>query len=133
MNRYELLQRMQALPFALEDYWLVAGGAMVLHGIRSVTNDIDLGCTRSLADQLEAAGCPTVRMSDGTRKLCYAPDIEIFEEWLYDRVVIVDGIPTISLPGLIQMKQELGREKDLRDIRLIEKYLSVHETQEEVK
>ena len=124
---------MQVLPFAPEDYWLVAGGAMVLHGIRSTTNDIDLGCTRSLADQLEAAGCSTVRMSDGTRKLCYAPDIEIFEEWLYDRIVTVDGLPVISLPGLLEMKRIIGREKDQQDIRLIEKYLSVHETQEEVK
>ena len=121
------------MPFDPEYYWMVAGGAMVLHGIRSSTNDIDLGCTRSLADQLEADGCPTIRMSDGTRKICYAPDIEIFEEWLCDRVVIVDGIPSISLPGLVQMKQQLGREKDLRDIRLIEEYLSAHETQQEVK
>lgn len=42
-----------------------------------------------------------------------------FENWLYDTVQFIDGIPVISLKSLIEMKQRLGREKDRRDIRLI--------------
>ena len=133
MDRHELMQRVQQLPFSPSDYWLVAGGAMVLHNLRPTTNDVDLGCTPSLADQLEAQGCPTTRMPDGTRKICYAPDVEIFEAWLYDRVVTVNDLPVISLPGLLQMKKAIGREKDRQDIQLIEAYLSAHETQQEVQ
>ena len=33
-------------------------------------------------------------------------------------------IPVISLKGLLEMKKSLGREKDLEDIKLIEKKMS---------
>ena len=36
-------------------YWLTAGGAMVLYGLREATRDIDIGCEPSLAAELEAA------------------------------------------------------------------------------
>ena len=52
-DQYSLLQLLQSLPFSKEEYWVVAGGAMVLHGFRPQTRDVDLGCTALLADQLE--------------------------------------------------------------------------------
>ena len=47
-----------------------------------------------------------------------------FENWLFDTVDHVDGIPVISVQGLIEMKKDLGREKDLRDIALINDFLA---------
>lgn len=55
-DKYSLVQRLQELPFSKEEYWVVAGGAMVLHGFRLQTQDIDLGCSTSLADRLEQQG-----------------------------------------------------------------------------
>lgn len=124
MNRTELLKRLNKLEIAKEDYWLITGGAMVLYGLREETGDIDLGCTRSLADELEAKGYPVTRTPDGNRKILLADDIEIFEEWLYDRIEVCEGIPVISLNGLIEMKKALGREKDFCDIHLIQNYLA---------
>ena len=46
------------------------------------------------------------------------------ENWLYDRVETVEDIPVISLKGLKEMKLSLGREKDLRDVALIDAYLA---------
>ena len=43
----------------------------------------------------------------------------MFENWIYDRIVSVDGLPVLSLEGLLEMKRSLGREKDRRDIRLL--------------
>ena len=120
MNRNELLKRLEALPYDRDEYWLAAGGAMVFYGFREETGDIDLGCTKKLADRLEASGCPVKRLADGTRKLSPAPDVEIFENWIEGDPVVVDGVPVVSVDGLIAMKRALGREKDLRDIRLIE-------------
>ena len=133
MNRKELIRRVDELSFLRDGCWLLAGGAMVLYGLRESTADIDLGCTKLLADQLEQAGFPTECMPDDTRRISYAPDIEIFEDWLYDGVTEVEGIPVITLTGLIEMKKALGREKDWRDICLIEAYLAADETQQEVK
>ena len=123
MNRFELLNLLESLKFDSNEYWLIAGAAMVFYGFRKETRDLDLGCTSKLADDLEAKGYPTEIMPDGTRKICPAPDVEIFENWLYDRVEIIDSIPVISVKGLIAMKKSIGREKDIKDIQLIESCL----------
>jgi len=124
MNRAEMLERLKSLDFDKADYWLVAGSAMVLYGLRGQTGDIDMGCTPRLSGKLQAQGCPVSHMPDGTKHIVLAEDVELFENWLYDRVDTVDGIPVISLQGLIEMKKRIGREKDLRDIALIEEYLN---------
>lgn len=118
-DKNALLQRLRELPFPEKEYWVIAGGAMVLHGFRPQTHDIDLGCSTLLADQLEQQGYPVSRCEDGTRKILYFQDVEIFENWIEGTVEIIDGAPVVCVEGLIQMKRKLGREKDLADIALI--------------
>ena len=120
MVKEDIIKRLMDLNFPITDYWLITGGAMVLYGLRDATNDIDLGCSKSLADMLEKNGFTTTRLSDGTRKITIADDIEIFEDWIFDKAEIREGISVISLKGLLEMKKSLGREKDLKDIELIE-------------
>lgn len=82
-----------------------------------------LAVPQSWADYLQEKGFPVEQLPDGTRKIVVAEDVEIFENWLEDRVERFEGIPVISIQGLIWMKRALGREKDFRDIQLIlEKY-----------
>ena len=123
MNKQEIIQKIQALDFPGEDYWVVTGSAMVLYGIRNETHDIDLGCSKKLADRLEAEGYLAKRYPDGTRKFEIPGDIELFENWLFDRVDTIDGIPVISIQGLIMMKKSLGRAKDMSDLALIREFL----------
>ena len=120
-DKAALIRRLRALALPGTEYWVVAGGAMVLHGFRPQTRDIDLGCSTCLADKLQQQGYPTFRCDDGSRKIVYAEDVELFENWIEGTVVIIDGVPAISADGLIQMKKKLGREKDLSDVALIEK------------
>lgn len=117
---YSLIQRLQEISFPEKEYWVVAGGAMVLHGFRPQTPDIDLGCNTLLADKLEQQGYFVSHCEDGTRKILYSEDVEIFENWIEGTVEMINGIPVVSVDGLIQMKKKLGREKDLADIALIE-------------
>ncbi len=123
MTKLDIIERLKLLNYARSEYWVVAGSAMVLHGLKDTANDIDLGCTKCLADALESGGCRTLVLDDGTRKISVAEDVEIFEGWLFDNVVIIEGIPVISLNGLLEMKKRLGREKDIEDIKLIEEAL----------
>lgn len=115
-----LLKRLRELPFPETEYWAVAGAAMVLHGFRPQTRDIDLGCSTLLADQLEGQGCAVSRCADGTRRIAYAQDVELFERWLEGSVGRAQGVPVVSVEGLVQMKRKLGRDKDLADVALIE-------------
>ncbi len=119
-DKRSLIRRLKELPFPEREYWVVAGGAMVLHGSRAQTRDIDLGCSTLLADELERQGHPVSHCDDGTRRILYSEDIEIFENWLEGGVEIADGVPVVCVDGLIQMKKKLGREKDLADIALME-------------
>ena len=120
-DKASLMQRLQGLELPQSEYWVVAGGAMVMHGFREQTRDMDLGCSTRLADRLQEQGYPVLFCGDGSRKISYGEDIEIFENWIEGTVEIVDGIPVVSVDGLIQMKRKLGREKDLADIAMIEK------------
>ena len=123
MNRTDIMQQLHILNWPAEAYWVVAGGAMVLYGLRQETQDLDLGCTTAWADTLEAAGVPFRPMDDGRgRWFKLMEEIEVFENWLVDRVELVEGVPVVSLRGLRQMKAALGREKDLRDIELIDAF-----------
>lgn len=120
-DKHSLRQRLSELPFSKTEYWVVAGGAMVLHGFRPQTQDIDLGCSTSLADQLEQQGYAVSHCEDGTRKIIYSEDIEIYENWIEGTAEIINSVPVVCVDGLIQMKKKLGREKDLADIALLEK------------
>ena len=124
VNKAEIIEKLNAFPYAREDYWIITGGAMVLYGIREQTHDIDLGCNTRMADALERDGFFDKYTESGRRHFRYGEDIEISENWLYDSVTTVEGFPVITIRGLIDMKRELGREKDMRDIRLINEYMS---------
>lgn len=121
-DKQSLIQRLKELSFPEKEYWVVGGGAMVLHGFRPQTHDIDLGCSTFLADKLEQQGYSVSRCDDGTRKIAYAEDVEIFENWLEGTVEITSGVPVVCIDGLIRMKKRLGREKDIRDIQRIESW-----------
>ena len=120
-DKASLLQRLQELALPPSEYWVVAGGAMVMHGFREQTRDIDLGCSTRLADELERRGVAVSRGADGLRKIAYADDVEIFENWIEGAVEIVCGVPVVNVDGLIRMKKSVGREKGFADIALIEK------------
>ena len=120
-DKYSLLERLKELALPEKEYWVVAGGAMVLHGFQSQTHDIDLGCSSFLAEKLEKQGYPVSLCEDGTRRIILSEDVEIFENWIEDTVEMICGVPVVSVNGLIDMKKKLGREKDLADIELIEK------------
>lgn len=126
MNKQDIIRLLNDFPYDHKEYWVITGAAMVLHGFKDQTRDIDLGCSRKLADRLEADGYFHATTEDGLRWFKVGKDIEIFEDWLYDGVTRAESIPVITPKGLIQMKQSLGRKKDLADIRLIKKHCQIY-------
>ena len=86
-DKKSLLQKLEQMNLDRTQYWLITGGAMVLYGAKEQTADIDLGCTSQLADQLQREGHLVERMPDGTRRIVYDEQVEIFENWLEHQVV----------------------------------------------
>lgn len=124
LSKNGVISLLEEANFPAESYWVVAGAAMVLHGVKELTRDVDLGCTKKLADRLEKEGCPVELASDGTRKIRYSDQIEIFEDWKEGEIMTIDSFPVVSLEGVILMKEKLGREKDLDDIRQIREHMA---------
>jgi len=123
MKKADIIQKLNAFPYEKSQYRVITGGAMVMHGIRENTHDIDLGCTAEMADRLESGGFLCGVSADGNRRFAYGGDIEIFENWLCGTSVFIEGIPVISVKGLLGMKKSLGREKDKKDVLLITEHL----------
>ena len=116
MDRHEILNRLMAFPYDRDEYWVITGSAMVMYGIKEYAGDIDLGCSVKMADLLESDGYLYGRTKDGNRWFKVGESIEIFESWLYGSTIKMEGFRVISLNGLIEMEEKIGREKDFKDI-----------------
>ncbi len=124
MDRNGLLAALAAFPYDKEEYWLITGAAMVFYGMKEETADVDLGCGAALASRLEKDGFLYRRTEDGMRHFRYGENVELFEGWMADAVVTVEDVNVVTVEGLLEMKRRLGREKDLRDIERIERWLA---------
>ena len=124
MKKVEIISELSEFKYDMDGFWLITGAALVLYGIRTETDDIDMGCTSEAADLLEADGYLYKVMEDGNRWFKLNDNIEVFENWLYGSVEMIYGYPVMSIQGIREMKQHLGRDKDLRDIQLIDAFLT---------
>lgn len=122
LDRRAILDKLRAVGWDADGYWLITGAAMVLHGAKESTRDIDMGVTPRFADQLIRRGARAEFLPDGGRKIVYDDEIELFENWREGEIVRIDGVPTLALEGIVAMKEKLGREKDWADIARIREF-----------
>ena len=119
MKAEDIRQRLAELALDTNEYRINAGGAMVLHGLREETHDLDIWCTKKLGDAL-AQRCEVQVLPDGARRFVPAPDVEIYENMLPGETVFLNGIPVAPLEDVLALKRQLNREKDQRDIAVLE-------------
>ena len=119
MKAEDIRRRLAELALDTNEYRINAGGAMVLHGLREETHVLDIWCTKKLGDAL-AQRCDVQVLPDGTRRFVPAPDVEIYENMLPGETVFLNGIPVAPLEDVLALKRQLNREKDQRDIAVLE-------------
>lgn len=124
LGREDVLSIARGIEFMGPECWLTSGAALVLFGVRENTRDVDLVCTKELADRLEAEGYPFRRDGlDNTRIFSINEHVEVLEDWETEEVVEIEGLRSASLLSIRKQKEALGREKDLRDIALIDGFI----------
>ena len=69
---------------------------------------------------LETKGYSVTKNSLGYRKISLEEDIKIFENWDVLGTDYIEGIPTANIESIREMKMQMGREKDLEDVKLID-------------
>lgn len=119
MKAEDIRRRLAELALDTNEYRINAGGVMVLHGLREETHDLDIWCTKKLGDAL-AQRCEPQMLPDGARRFVPAPDVEIYENMLPGETVFLNGIPVAPLEDVLALKRQLNREKDRRDIAVLE-------------
>ena len=128
LTKKDIIEQIKLQNYPYMEYWVNAGAALVMQGVKSTTRDIDLGCTRKLADFLIQQGAKWSLLEDGVNRRIEAGDtIEIFEDWLskdlISPIVDIGGICVASLECIRQQKVELNRPKDWDDIALIDQFI----------
>lgn len=126
-----IIQRIKELNFPPDKYVVVGSGILDILGIR-VAVDIDISVTKDLHEELSKSG--EWKEEEKYGKIFLKNDVfEINPELYWEKykttteeaissALIIEGIPFMNLGELIKFKQALGREKDIEDIELINKY-----------
>lgn len=123
LYRADIIKMLKDMDLLVGEYWISSGAGLVLHGVKETTNDIDLGCTTNLVEYFIKKGCKFKVAKDNSRIVEINDKIEILENWVVDEIVFIDGLPVAGLESIRKQKSELGREKDISDIKLIDEYI----------
>ena len=127
------LENVAALNLPVGKFAIFASGPICIRGIRE-NDDIDIIVTKELLDELQQKN--TVIKKPGRSAKIQIGPVEIYSDWKpwYDDVTefietaeIIDGLPFVKIEYVLDWKKKFAREKDIKDIMLIEKYLSKKE------
>lgn len=122
LNRNQILDKLKSLNFPKNQYCVMTGAALVIHGVRPDTTDIDIGCTSKLFKELLHRGFELIE-KESFEAIVIDGYIEIFEDWVPENIELIEGIPVADINSIRQYKERLGRDKDIRDIELIDRFL----------
>ena len=127
LDRQAVLRTLRSLALPREQFWVCSGAALVLHGVKKLTQDIDLGVTTQLLEKMLCQGHPFRRsVRDGTRIVDVCAGVEALENWgAFSEKLLVAGFQVETLESIRHQKALLGREKDLRDIIAIDRFLQM--------
>lgn len=124
MTKEQIHRTVKALPLSAESYWLVMGAALVMHGIREETRDIDIGCTPEAFDALIKLGYHATTSRSGLRKLSLSTGVTVYEGFYTQDIICIDGVPVSDLTSIKRIKAFFGRKKDLADVEQINLHLA---------
>jgi hypothetical protein len=130
----EIVKEVKSLELPDGQYVVFGSGPMQVHGIRE-SDDIDILVLPELYKSLKQQGWPEKRWKPPyPSDYLYKGNFQIVYNWNYgeynpdpeqliEQSEIIQGIPFARLEEVLRWKRVLGREKDQRDIKLIEEYL----------
>lgn len=124
LDKQTIIYDISNLYLPSDQYCVLMGAALVLHGIKENANDVDLGCTAELFASLIEQGysrCPSCSVHE---KIALGKNIFVYKDWLPAESIFIDGIQTADLKSIIRDKKALGRQKDIEDIAKISCFMS---------
>ena len=125
MNKKEIIEILRKYNFDQNKYVVIAGAAMVLHGLKETTSDIDLSVGEEYLKSLfENYNCQFEKENEYGKKVYYIDDIiDIGVSYMPTKIEMIDDIPVSSVEDIIKLKKHLNREKDKLDLEKIKNNL----------
>ena len=123
MNREEIIKELKRYNFDIKKYIVISGTAMVLHGIKNETPDIDLSIVPEYEEELLEDYFAVLEHTntDGTHAYMIDDIINFGVKYYSLPSLYIDGIPTQSIKEIIDLKESLNRDKDKKDLKLLYK------------
>ncbi len=138
MNIFEEVKRL-SLPFG--EYIVLGSGILGALGIREI-GDVDLLVNPRLFDKLRKQDWKyqEVEFDGRTRQKLTKGNAETYKDFwcgalrfdtmeMIAEAKVIGGVPFLSLSKLREIKKEMNREKDKKDIELIDEYLAYSSSQ----
>ena len=127
------INRVRKFNLPTGEYTVVGGGVLAARGLRG-SIDVDLMLTKNLYERLKSEGWEEKEIRPGhfhiykdnaeaTKDFSHIDGCKLDSENVIKNSDMIEGIPVMTFGDLVELKQTMGREKDLRDIELITKYL----------
>lgn len=132
-----IISEIKKLNLPKGEYAVVGSGPLAIRNIRPA-HDIDLIVTQNIYNNLKSMGWKEENFPETKRPwvLFHGPfdvstswsvnDYKPSPEQLIKDADIIDDVPFARLEDVLQWKKTCGREKDLKDVALITKYLEAH-------
>ncbi len=130
---HELLKRVRELNLPKDKYAIFGSGPICIRGLREFSHDLDVIVINEVFDAMRNDERFVLRKLENTSEYLEWNGIELYKDWqpgewdigdLIRDAEVIEGLPFVEIEDVLKWKRISGRDKDIRDIKLIEDYLN---------
>lgn len=127
MTKDVFIQKVKSLNLTIGSYVIFGSGPLSIRELCE-SNDIDILLQESVWNKYKDRSEWTLGISKFKSDYFHFDNIELFKDWkpgdwdvkyLIESADIISGLPFVNLKEVIKWKEILRRDKDLKDIELI--------------
>lgn len=128
----KFLQKLKELNLPKGKFAIFGSGPMCVRGLRE-TGDLDVIVSEDIFNEFKNRPDFKLEKKKSGNEYLEKDNIEFYRNWhpgewdinkLIQQAEIIDGFPFVRLEEVLKWKKLKGRDKDIKDIKLIEEYLA---------
>lgn len=126
INKKDIISIINKYKLDKEQFVVISSSALVLNDVKESTNDIDISCSEEYYNYLLKNYKCKYEKTNKLGENIYLIDniINFGVSYKPKKIKIVEGIKVASLEDTVEFKKSLNRQKDRKDIDLINHILN---------
>ena len=130
MDNKDLFRRIKELNLTLGKYALFGSAPICIRGWKDLNHDLDVIVWEDIFEEYKIKPGWEIRRMDHGSEYLWNDELELWKDWkpgiwdikeLTKNAEIIDGLPFVRLEHVLKWKKLNGRQKDLKDVEIIEK------------